>query len=295
MPGFYYTTGDGNTFRDFGDDDLYNYGPLNYYQRPDTRYTLGAMGHYEVAEYADVYTQLMFSDYESTAQIAPGGAFGETGTVNCDNPLMSAQQLAAIGCSIAPPTPIRRRRPPTGERRAGALLHPAAQRRGRRSPGHLQHRLVPRRARRPRRDHENWAYDASAQYSKVKVDNYTLNRFVLPRFQNAIHAVERIRTTGDRSCAPPGRWPPMQAAYPTTCSTFGAVNPCRCAHYLQAPSLEVGRIEQEIYGGSVTGDLGGHRAREPARQRQHQGGVRLRDADGPSGARYPMPICRPGS
>ena len=55
--------------------DQYNYGPLNYYQRPDTRYSLGALGHYELAEYADVYTQLMFNDYESTAQIAPGGEF----------------------------------------------------------------------------------------------------------------------------------------------------------------------------------------------------------------------------
>ena len=81
----------GNTFRPFNDDtDLYNFGPANYYQRPDTRYTLGAMGHYELTEYADVYTQLMFSDYESIAQIAPGGDFFDTNTINCDNPILSA-------------------------------------------------------------------------------------------------------------------------------------------------------------------------------------------------------------
>ena len=69
-------TDTGNTFRPFdGDTDQYNFGPINHYQRPDTRYSLGAMGHYELAEYADVYTQLMFSDYESIAQIAPGGEF----------------------------------------------------------------------------------------------------------------------------------------------------------------------------------------------------------------------------
>ena len=28
--------------------DLYNFGPTNHYQRPDTRYSLGAMGHYEL-------------------------------------------------------------------------------------------------------------------------------------------------------------------------------------------------------------------------------------------------------
>src|SRR4030095_17141938 len=72
-----------------------------FYQRPDTRVSLGALGHYEIAEYADVYTQLMFNDYESTAQIAPGGEFlGEqTFGIHCDNPMLSAQQAAAIGCT----------------------------------------------------------------------------------------------------------------------------------------------------------------------------------------------------
>ena len=35
------------------------------------------MGHYEFNEHADVYTQLMFKDYESVAQIAPEGNFFE--------------------------------------------------------------------------------------------------------------------------------------------------------------------------------------------------------------------------
>ena len=29
--------------------DLSNFGPLNYYQRPERRYSLGAMAHYESA------------------------------------------------------------------------------------------------------------------------------------------------------------------------------------------------------------------------------------------------------
>ncbi len=35
--------------RSMTNTDLYNFGPTNHYQRPDTRYTLGAMGHYELA------------------------------------------------------------------------------------------------------------------------------------------------------------------------------------------------------------------------------------------------------
>jgi hypothetical protein len=44
--------------------DLYNFGPLNHNQRPERRYSLGANGHYEFGEHADVYTQLSYTDYD---------------------------------------------------------------------------------------------------------------------------------------------------------------------------------------------------------------------------------------
>src|ERR1041384_5987934 len=92
----------GNNFRAFnGSTDQYNFGPVNFYLRPDTRYSLGAMGHYELAPFADLYTQLMFTDVRSVAQIAPGGSFFNLGTINCDNPFLSAQQAATIGCGAA--------------------------------------------------------------------------------------------------------------------------------------------------------------------------------------------------
>src|SRR5207237_779371 len=39
----------------FANSQAYNFGPLNYYARPDERYTLGAFVHYDVAEHAKVY------------------------------------------------------------------------------------------------------------------------------------------------------------------------------------------------------------------------------------------------
>ena len=45
------------------------------------------MGHYEFGEHADVYTQLMFNDYESVAQIAPSGNFGDTTTDQLRQPV----------------------------------------------------------------------------------------------------------------------------------------------------------------------------------------------------------------
>lgn len=103
------------SFRNFDDIDLrldlntgdfvpragetYNYGPLNYFQRPDERWTAGLFGHYEVSEGLEAYTEFSFMDDRSLAQIAPSGTFFNNNTLNCDNPLMSAQQLTAIGCT----------------------------------------------------------------------------------------------------------------------------------------------------------------------------------------------------
>ena len=99
MPTYNFTLGTGRTFIPFDSAaHNYNYGPINYYQRPDERYTLGAFGQYEINDKAEVFAQLMFSDYRSVAQIAPSGNFFNTPLVNCDNPLLSAQQATAIGC-----------------------------------------------------------------------------------------------------------------------------------------------------------------------------------------------------
>ena len=93
-------------------------------------------------EAADVYTQLMFTDYESVAQIAPGGNFFDTNTINCDNPLLSAQQLATIGCDAGGDCGWRQRYD----------VHRAPQRRGRWTPAEIREQLVPRSARCARRN-----------------------------------------------------------------------------------------------------------------------------------------------
>jgi iron complex outermembrane receptor protein len=72
---------------------LYNYAPLNYFQRSDVRYTAGAFAKYEILPQAQLYGSFMFMDDHTFSQIAPSALFqGNTYTINCDNPLMSAQQ-----------------------------------------------------------------------------------------------------------------------------------------------------------------------------------------------------------
>jgi iron complex outermembrane receptor protein len=74
----------------------YNFAPFNYFQRPDERYTAGAFADYEINEALHPFLEAMFMDDRSVAQIAPSGDFGNTFNINCDSPLMSAQQRALI-------------------------------------------------------------------------------------------------------------------------------------------------------------------------------------------------------
>jgi outer membrane receptor protein involved in Fe transport len=74
----------------------YNFAPTNYYQRPDERYTAGVFADYEISEALHPYMEFQFMDDRTVAQIAPSGDFGNTLSLNCDNPLLGASQLATI-------------------------------------------------------------------------------------------------------------------------------------------------------------------------------------------------------
>jgi iron complex outermembrane recepter protein len=243
----YAFTVEGTNFRDFDSTrDQYNFGPVNHYLRPDTRYSLGAMGHYELAEFADVYTQLMFTDVRSVAQIAPGGIFFETTTINCDNPFLSAQQLAGIGCAGTTGTAsmyIGRRNVEGGGRQQD--FHNSSFRGLIGSRGAIS---------------EGWDYDVSVQFARTTADTRTLNYFAIPKVQRALDAVIdpdsgapacRSFVDGtDPTCVP---YNPFQIGGVTT----AALN------YLQAPGLQQGVIDQNVALGVITGDLGGIGAKLP--------------------------------
>ncbi len=75
--------------------DAFNFAPQNYLQRPDDRYLLGAMGHYDLSGDLEIYGEVSFSDDHTLAQIATSGAFFGGGPVdgghlvNCDNPFLN--------------------------------------------------------------------------------------------------------------------------------------------------------------------------------------------------------------
>jgi len=228
--------------------DLYNFGPLNHFQRPERRYSIGAMGHYEFNEKADVYTQLMFNDYQSVAQIAPSGNFFDTNSINCNNPFLPVDNLADIGCTpaaIAAGTPVAMyigRRNVEGGGRQQSFANNSF-----RAVAGLRGAI-----------NDAWGYDVSAQYSSNSVNASTLNYFVIERLQRALNVVnvagvptcQSVIDGTDPNCVP---WNPFQP---------NQVNAAQL-NYLQAAGLQSGRISQEIYNGIVTGDLGVYGIKSP--------------------------------
>jgi iron complex outermembrane recepter protein len=248
-PAFNLTVLNATDMRAFNNNlDLYNFGPLNHYQRPERRYSIGAMGHYEFGEHADVYTSLMFTDYESIAQIAPGGAFGDTSSVNCDNPLLPTGALDDIGC-----TPERIA---NGDSNLMYILRRNVEGGGRQqSFANSTFRMV---AGVRGTINEGWDYDASASYSQGTGTTSTLNYFVIDRIGRALDVIDvggtptcrSVIDGSDPNCVP---WNPFVP---------NGVDQAQL-DYLQAKGIQIGRINQEIYNGVVTGDLGTYGFKTP--------------------------------
>ncbi|WP_241764264.1 TonB-dependent receptor plug domain-containing protein [Hyphomonas jannaschiana] len=232
-------------FRDFdAATDQYNYGPLNFYQRPDERYTAGFNGHYQINDYAEAYTQFMFMDYQSNAQIAPSGNFFATTSINCDNPLISASQLADIGCTSA-------------NIAAGDSIGMYIARRNVEGGGrqdHLGYQTY-RGVAGLRGDlykAPGWSYDISASFAQVTLSRSYRNEFSITRLNRALNVVDD--GTGTAVCASvlDGTDP---NCVPWDIFTVGNVTPEALA-YLQVPLLQTGTTEQNIVSGVLTGDLG---------------------------------------
>ncbi len=238
---FNLTANDATAFRPFTTADQYNFGPLNHYVRPERRYSLGAMGHYEFSEGADAYTQLMFTDYRSVAQIAPGGNFFNTSTINCNNPLLPPGSLATIGCTPANvaagtdvPFYIGRRNVEGGGRQqvfANQSFRALAGLRG--------------------QINDAWGYDVSGQFSSTRANTSTEQYFVTERLVRALDVVsvagvptcQSVIDNIDPACVPYNPFIP------------GGVTGDQLA-YLSTRGVQVGTLDQEIYNGVITGDLG---------------------------------------
>jgi iron complex outermembrane recepter protein len=248
---------------------LFNFAPANYYQRPARRYTAGAFADFDVSPAFQPYAELMFMHDKTVAQIAPSGDFSNTRSINCDNPLLSAQQLALVctNGNFVGQTPVldddgnltilgsprRFVDPVTGNTYLRGVLR-------------IGRRNVEGGPRQEILTHRDWrwvvgakgqlasglSYDASYVSGSVKQRDVHTSDFLISRLVNAVDVITdpstgqpacRVAVTGDDpDCIP---WDVF---------ALGAVTP-QATDYLTVLAFLGGSVTQHVATASITAEL----------------------------------------
>jgi len=235
--GTLWTNADANgTARRFANaTDQYNFGPVNFFQRPSERYGFNAFANYQVADSAKVYTELSFHDDLTVAQIAPGSAFIDVYTTRFDNPLLSASWRSALGLT-APGQTVEftmGRRNVEGGGRQSEFRNTSFR------------SLIGVKG-----DVGKWSYDAYAIASRVVYAQNENNYFLSPRIVRAMDVVnvngvatcQSVVDGSDPACVPYDIW------------RLGGVTPAALA-YLQTPGFRKGSTKLEMQGFTLSTDL----------------------------------------
>ena len=253
----------GNQFVDYasspagGDPPLlFNSNPYQYLAHDDSRYSAGFFSHYEVNKNLDIYADFSFMNDRATTTVAPSGLFQGSGPsenggylVNCNNPLLSAQQAATL-CSA-------------DEIASGANSDVVIGRRniegGPRSSfyEHQNYRAV-LGARGEVPQFSGWKYDVFGSYYYTTLFQNNTNYLSNSRIQNALQVVNvngvptclSVVNRTDTSCVPYNIF------------SQGGVTQAQ-VDYLNSFGTSYGRVEEVIYQGNLTGDLGQYGIKSP--------------------------------
>ncbi|HXQ16926.1 MAG TPA: TonB-dependent receptor [Caulobacteraceae bacterium] len=236
----------------------FNSSPYEYLSRQDTRYLGGFFAHYDINDWAQPYAEFSFMNDRSSSAIAPSGLFEGAGLfapnggyfVNCGNPLLSAQESAAIGCTAAQVTAMNQ-------------SDPANQ-----IDLQIGRRNIEGGARTAAYEHDNyrivigmkgdlgdaWRYDAYGSYYYTSLFDSNGNYLSLSGIQNALlvggTAAAPVCLNGSASCIPYNIF------------NQGGVTPAQVAS-LNESGTSHGTIEEQIFEGFVTGDLGKYGVKSP--------------------------------
>lgn len=254
----------------------YNYAPVNFFQRPDVRWTAGMFADYEISDSVEVYAEFMFMDDRSDGQIAESGTFfGEQYNIDCASPLLTQAQGDLL-CSLIDGNPDRgdfidtdgdgvEDTDPTGAGIVPLYIGKRNVEGGGRNADlrHTGYRAVAG----VRGDiTDRFSYDVSGQFGTTIYSNFYTNDLSFSRLRTAIQAVED--GDGNLVCADP-------IAAANGCVPYnpfqgeGIVDDPRdgitsaAVAYVSTPGLQKGEIEEWVVNGYITGSLFNITASEP--------------------------------
>jgi len=260
----------------------FNFAPTNYFQRPDERYTAGVFADYEISEALHPYMEFMFMDDRTVAQIAPSGDFGNTLSINCDNPLLGAAQLAVLcdneNLLVSPAFDSKFvvvGNDPQG-RPAYQFTDPTTGATYNRGFAQILRRNIEGGSRRDDLQHTSyrgvigmrgdigraWSYDAYYQYGRTVFAETYYNDASVARIRKAIDVVTdpvtglpvcRSALDGsDPSCTPWDIFSPGTVT-PTAASTA----------YISVPGFQRANVSEQVVSGYLSGSLGEYGIQSP--------------------------------
>ena len=229
--------------------NYFNFGALNYMQRPDKRYTLGSFSHYDVNEHVEAYTELMYMNDQSTGQIAPSGTFFNNSNIPCSNAFLSDQQFDII-CTQegltrddVSETLVGKRNVEGGNRRNSIEYNTF------RGVFGLRGEI-----------NDTWRYDGYFMYARVDYEDNYNNDLNINKIQRALEAVEDPET-GEIVCASALNGVDS-ACVPYNVFETGAITQ-EMTDYLAISLFRDGETEQTVGSFYVEGDLGDYGIKLP--------------------------------
>jgi len=241
-----YTLGaDGNPRKYSSATDAYNFGPLNYLQRPSEVYGFNSQGHFDINENVRIYNEFNFHNYHTSAQVAAGGIFfGQQATLSYDNPLLTPAWKSALGLT----TPGQTVNVLVGKRNieGGPRIDDITDQSFRDVLG-------------AKGTFGNWTYDVFGQVARVNHTESNINYFSSTKIGNALDVVtgpngqptcRSVVNGTDPNCVP-------YNMYAQGGITAAALN------YLQVQGLKQGHTDQTIIGGNIGSDLAAYGVKTP--------------------------------
>ncbi len=243
-----------------GFTNAFNFNPDNPIRRSVERFNAGFSGYYSVTDTVEAYMDFGFTQSNSPQIIAPSAAFGSAiNQVNCDNPLLTAEQRAIIcgNASIDGPFPrdvdgdgfaqsqVRRRVVESGPRTDDRTLTNF------RVVGGFRGTLS-----------EVWDWDVFGQFANTNLARIQNNQVTATQLERSLDIVTDPDTGApvcrsvidgtDPSCIPF-----------TSAFQIGVPSDPGLGAYLDTPSLTQGSSQQTVFGGTIAGDLGNYGISSP--------------------------------
>ena len=247
-------------FRPFTTNDLYNFGPLNFYQRPNERWTAGGFVNYDLNTHLNAYAEMMYVRNTSEAQIAPSGSFFLTPFIPCSDPLLTAAEHtalcspAAVGTATGQTMYVARRNVEGGPRIATFDTNAIRVVLG--LKGDLG---------------DAWKFDIYGQHGTVDGSEGNLNYLSNTNIIRSLNVIRGPALLGNGNANPLAGQIECQSVYDGTdpaCVPWNiwvpnGVTPA-AVKYLSIPLLVEATVTEEVASGSVTGDLGKYGVKLPS-------------------------------